>query len=142
MDSNQHQFHLEEFKLLHKEIEESSKGCREIMQWTLLASAAMYGWLATHSPVDPSASLTAMVRYIPFVLTFYGSVATAAWMLRVRTISIYLLKIEDVIGAPLLGYERHLRQRRPILTTIGAVFWILLMIGNFIAPLYVIPLKE
>ena len=134
MDEHTRQFHLEEYKQLRSEITGLLSRIELLFRYSLLVVATVFAWLLVNSlsvlPPDPG---VICVRQ-PRSLLFFGwlipplFVAGAGRMaqitnVRVTEIGEYLLKLESALGSDLLGWERHLAQKKAIITPTTINLW-------------------
>jgi hypothetical protein len=112
-DDKRREFHIEEFKALREEIASNMSRSVAMLQYVLLGSAAVYSFLVGFGEKDGS-YLEHVPRpglYIlwltPFILCVMGALNHWSSVRYIQSVGRYLLKIENGIGLPSLGWEKH-----------------------------------
>ncbi len=133
------EFHAEEFKALKTEIGELTKSTFSNLQYALLASGGLFGWLFTTlrapSPGSvpsclPPASDLATVAFLPMVISIVFGLLSAAAYMRVNTKGRYIARMEDQLAADDLGWERSLEAAPRLIFYVHCFAWTLLTASN------------
>jgi len=135
------EFHLEEYKCLRAEINNSIEKIFLIVQFVPLASAAMIAWLATNATrtvgekicLSMPFSALGLLWKVPIVLGFVGLFFSLLQIFHVFRIGDYLLFLENRYGYDNaeFGWERRLK-RKNIWTVGGLLFiWTLFLSGCY-----------
>lgn len=141
MGSEQKEFHLVDYERVKDEISEKLRYIFEAERNALLASMAIYAWLAESDKIKflgmgttNSIGNLELVWLAPLLITILSAVRVLTFYARVGQLASYARAIETHMSMnvmPLLGWERYFKARRfwgPWIT--AAWFWIILLIVN------------
>lgn len=135
MDDVKNEFLLKEYESLRAEISTDVTHQRQAAIASVLASSAVWSWLATST----WSSVFDIAKYVPFVMSLLALLGSLALGGHVRKIGEYILKVESHLKLPTeLGWERFLAKKWQ--GSVGAwgvifwpTFWAVLLLGNLIA---------
>ena len=136
MDENVRQFHLEEYKQLRSEMTGLLSRIELLFRYSLVVVATVFAWLLVNSLsaiLDSTGTTVICVRQ-PKSLLFFGwliaplFVAGAGRMAQITNVRLteigeYLVGLESALGCRSLGWEKHLAQKRAIITPTTTNLW-------------------
>jgi hypothetical protein len=132
MDPQTQQFLLDEFNTLRREIEAQMGALRDLIQYALLVSAAIWTWLFTRT----KRGLPSIAAFIPPLLSVLLCARALTLSLQIGKIGNYIFEVEQKLGLPAgLGWE-HYRQTLgwSVQVDIAAdALWAAIILMNFIA---------
>lgn len=139
-------FHLEEYRALTAESMEFAKITWANLQYAVIASGAIMGWLMTETALKDKPQILDLGKYLPLALSLVFGVLSIAAYLRVKEADSYLKKIEnDVLGpvanritAPKLGWHTAGRWCALRMEMFHLIAWLILLAVD-IRFIYVIP---
>jgi len=128
--------HLEQYKTLRDEILRVLDEMRRTEFWGAAATGAVYAWLLTH----PNELKNAAIWWIGPIVVLVCGIRCLLLFDRIRTIAVYLRRIEDDAFAhqrDLPGWERYMTEAgglRIVITTVIA--WVFMLALSVFASLY------
>ncbi len=131
MNENSKEFLLKEFAALRTEIEAKLLEKRNNVRYALIASGAIWSWLAIN-PLE--VAKYKWVSLLPFALSFLFWVRSQFISADMNRMGDYIKMVENSFELPGgLGWQHYLAlRRRPLKQNWEYLYWILLCIGNLI----------
>jgi len=133
----EHDFHRAEFTALRTEVGELVKSNTTNFQYALLASGAIFAWIAG-ATVEDKFRFPVMLEWEKFVWLLPLFVASlfagfsAGGLFQIRRIAAYLYALEEYLGhVPPLGWERFFRHRAASSLPLFLFAWLALLGGDF-----------
>jgi hypothetical protein len=125
-------FHKEEYQSLRKEIEASVREARDLEKYALLATAAVWTWLAAKGRHVTNPQF----NWIPAVIVILAIVRSVALLLSIRKIAAYIQTVEAEFAChPPKGWETFVGNPRDhSIWMSSAVFWLCLLIATCLVP--------
>jgi len=135
MDSQQHEFHFEEYKQLRTEVAGLLNRIEQLFRYSLVVAATVSAWLIANSMGMSSASSHCIK--LPPALVILGwaispvFIACAGYMAdttnkRIRHVGLYLTQLEKRLAENGVGWEQFLCPEKNILTeSTERVWWLL-----------------
>ncbi|HVT56783.1 MAG TPA: hypothetical protein VHR45_00140 [Thermoanaerobaculia bacterium] len=129
-EAQAHQFLLEEFKALRKEIDDSVGETRLLERVALIATGAIWAWLAEKN------RLNYWLIWSPLVIIVLSGLRSLAIFHRIKMLGLYLNSMEVKYLQPPYGWEHSKFHREHHLISMSAViYWIILVILAIAVPL-------
>jgi hypothetical protein len=129
-------FHIEQFKALRVEIDESTKEIRAVQRYVAAAVGGIWAWLATHS-----VKLPWWAWWMPVVLVALGFIQCAMLLREVRRLGTYIRTVENALRLSDLvtrGWETYLFEEyshNPMASVSVHLVWLCMAVGTIIAAL-------
>ncbi len=121
----------EEYLTLRKEVETHMAELGLLEKNCVLASAAIYAWLAKGGD---AASISAIAWYIPIFFAIFGAIRSFSLGVHLKNLGEYLFEIESaylVDDNKPQGWEHHLKSEKKPIRSIGtSAFWIVFLIST------------
>jgi hypothetical protein len=150
MDQNEFQFHMEEFRALQSERSAVLTRGWNLLQYFFIFSFAFYGWIsAAGNRTDGVPRFTDsqwnVVAWIPFLMSVVSLIFSYGLYLRIVQISNYVIRLEGLLAARDLGWERRMSEENLALgtrlfgkptartTVYIALSWLVLLFITFVA---------
>ena len=137
------QYHVAEYASLHGEIRELNVEARTLERQVLLATGAVWAWLAVHGTNVPQ-----LAWFIPVLFSVAGATRAFALKRAVENIALYIRRLDAELctGRPsLMGWETLRRLKPPTegFKTSGVMwsawfFWGLLVLATALIPIFVL----
>ena len=144
LDDTMQDFHLEEYKQVKGEAFLLLARLEALFRYAIIVVAATYTWLITNT-LGLLPSLAACLKapktlvilgwLVPPLFVAAAGIASKIGRDRVDTFGAYLKRVEDVLGHPLLGWEKHLAKSGDTITKTGMTAWYGLLAVTFVASL-------
>ena len=138
-NSNQRlqEFHLREYESLRKEIEFATQEMRSIETYVLIATGAVWTWLASANSEPPFAKIA---WWIPLLFAVLGALKTFALYRGIERMSSYIQKLEQYFCNTRVssGWETHVHTREVrenFLNIYMYIFWIIMIAISIVVPL-------
>jgi hypothetical protein len=134
-------YHMEEFKALKGEIAELVKSTASYLQYAILASAAVYAWLATAKISKPeegvytffSPHVLEFAAFLPSVLSVVFGMLTLASYKRISEKGDYLAALEQQFRlSTTLGWQNKLKDASRLIRWSYVLGWSTLIICNLV----------
>ena len=126
-------FPKEEYLTLRKEVETHMTELGQLERNTVLASAAVYAWLAKDGA---ETSIAGIGWYIPILFAFFGALRSLSLCFHLVHLGDYIKKIEATNlteDKNVKGWEHHLATSKSSMRKVGTiVFWIVFLLTTII----------
>jgi hypothetical protein len=117
MNDNEFQFHMEEFRALQSERNSVLNRGWNLLQYAFIFSFAFYGWILATGDGDSDSRMHSfsdgqwnVVVWIPFVTSVVSLIFSYGLYKRIVQISNYIIRLEELLAAHNLGWERRVRE--------------------------------
>jgi hypothetical protein len=129
LTDHQRAFHMAEFQKLNAEIAELIKSASQLLSVAVAASGALFAWLLAS---DVPSDLRELGSAIPVLLASTLGVMAFAQGERIKQMGSYLGELEDRLGDPVLGWEKHFGPKQAVIGIATMSAWVILLAGNVI----------
>jgi len=149
LSPEQRAFHVKEYEKLTAEVTDALKNINDLFKGAIVLSGAVFTWCLAQSSGKTGFTLPEgplrLAMWIPSALSAAMGLLSLAQLWRIYRIGEYLRDLEQALGSPSLGWERHwtgedreterARSRRPMLSAAGLLAWATLLAGQIIIAL-------
>jgi len=134
ISGEQHEFHMEEYRQIRAECMATLSRIETLFRYSLIVLATVFSWLMVNSLGVSEQSVAVACLKQPKVRLlfawmipplFIGFAGLMARLTRKRVIDMgrYLGRLENLLGVPTYGWEKHLRRLKKTLTPQTAITW-------------------
>ena len=136
LDRSMREFHLEEYKQIKSDASALLDRIESLFKYSIVVVAATYSWMISNTIGWGEHSTTCLKAppmldvvgwILPTIFVLGNGMAARTARSRVADFSNYLQKLENALGSPRLGWEKHLGKVKDTITETGKTAWNVLL---------------
>lgn len=141
METRHLEFHTEEYKQIRDEAVGLVEKVDQYFRYAVLVPTAVYSWLVTSAmgthvvgaatSATPCLKMPAHITWIawaiPPIFVFFCGLVSLAFGFRLTQMGDYLLRLEDTLGVPALGWEKFNASLKRQLTWARRITWFVIL---------------